>query len=894
MEKEIRLLQTKFFIPRISGNLIHRKRLTQILASGKNSRIILVSAPAGFGKTSLLSDWIYETGEKPVWLTLDNNDSDPTRFMDYLVNAFIYRKLPVLGKLLSENRSQFHGNLPQQMESLLNCILDSGETITLVLDDFQHIHSQPILGLINFYIENLPPNARMIILTRSDPSLNLANWRARGYLEEIRQTDLCFSFEEASEYFACNIPFNLSREHLRSLYYKIEGWPAGMLLAINAITRQGNKTDAEKFIDTFKGTNRFILEYLLEEVLNNQPEQIRKFLFYTSLLDNFCASLCDYVLEKNDSQAQLDLLERSNLFIVPLDSTRTWYRYHRLFSDLLKSLMGFQDRKKILRIHKLASEWYELNGDYSEAIEHRFFANDNENAARLIQSQAKNVLNRSQFFTFDNWVRQLPREYLVSHQDLCAYYAITLIVEGRPNHEIREILEIMDQKKNPDNFDQTIIRIFLFILQGNFPEAIKNIKIIKEQPPVQDEFLMNLLDMLQAIVFEKDANSTFNQLLTTSRRAKAAGNYTVAITSLSYAGDLVKAQGRLHTAHDIYTEALQMSQLDKETYLPAGGIPLGNLGELYYKWNRLEEAEQFLRRSLELSPSLEISHFFSVLTTLARVEIALDKYDEANILMQKAAALAQQFDATEMDDFIVACRIIQLRLLMGEDPQIEISEDQLTYTNPSMDFNNSWLLLTMALMQEIRQLTHAWVLLHKKQYAQAIPLLTDLLTRASNNHLEDYIIQYAVLLAMAYHMNLNEEEALENIGIALKYAQKEDQIQVFLEQGIEIMDLLYAAAKRGIEPDFAGRVLSRFPQMDKIDHQEKLIHYEDEIIEPLSQRETEILELISQGLSNQEIALDLHLSLSTVKVHTYNIFRKLNVRSRIQAVSKARLINFLS
>jgi LuxR family maltose regulon positive regulatory protein len=200
----------------------------------------------------------------------------------------------------------------------------------------------------------------------------------------------------------------------------------------------------------------------------------------------------------------------------------------------------------------------------------------------------------------------------------------------------------------------------------------------------------------------------------------------------------------------------------------------------------------------------------------------------------------------------------------------------------------------MALMQEIRQLTHAWVLLHKKQYAQAIPLLTDLLTRASNNHLEDYIIQYAVLLAMAYHMNLNEEEALENIGIALKYAQKEDQIQVFLEQGIEIMDLLYAAAKRGIEPDFAGRVLSRFPQMDKIDHQEKLIHYEDEIIEPLSQRETEILKLISQGLSNQEIALDLHLSLSTVKVHTYNIFRKLNVRSRIQAVSKARLINFLS
>jgi LuxR family maltose regulon positive regulatory protein len=275
------------------------------------------------------------------------------------------------------------------------------------------------------------------------------------------------------------------------------------------------------------------------------------------------------------------------------------------------------------------------------------------------------------------------------------------------------------------------------------------------------------------------------------------------------------------------------------------------------------------------------------------VEIALGRYEEANALMQKATDLAQQFDATDVDDFVVACRIIQLRLLMGDDTQMDDLENHLPNPTPPNSWKNDSFLLTIALTQEIQELTQAWVLLHKDKYSQAIPMLTDLLDQALSKHLEDYAIQFAVLLAIAYHKNWNREKALEYIGIAMRMAKKEDQVQVFLEQGVEILDLLYDAADRGIEADFAGRILALSPQMEIIDRNDNLIHYKEEIIEPLSRREMDILKEISKGLSNQEIAYALNLSLSTIKVHTYNIFRKLNVRNRTQAVTKARLINIL-
>ncbi len=897
MEKEIHFLQAKFFTPKAGGNLIHRPRLTRIIETGMNTRVLLISAPAGFGKTSLLTDWIGEYQRNPAWITLDTADNDPSRFASYLIKAYSFQRSSILQKLLEDNFQSFKGDSREEVEILLNCMFDCGEKAILVLDDFHHLHSPNVLSLINFFIENLPANASVILSTRSDPPLNLANWRARGHLTEIRQADLCFNEAEAKAFIAQNIPYDLSSEHVKGLIHKVEGWPAGLQLASNAILRQTNRIDAEKFIQSFRGTNHFILEYLMEEVLNKQSEEIRKFLFSTSLLDRFCAPLCDFILDRKNSQSILEMLEHNNLFIVALDDQQKWYRYHRLFSDLLKSQIDSQekqDKKKIIHAHKLAAEWYEQNGLFSEAIEHYFSAGDDTNAARLIQAQAKNVLNRSEFFTFSNWVRRLPQEYLTNNLTLCAYYAISLIIQAHPMQEIREVLEIMDRVNSDDTFDQTIVRLLLNIIQGNYQEATRCIQEIRANPPAEDEFLIGLLDIAQNIVFQKDLQSTLNQLLNTYRKARTSGNLTIAITSLCYAGDLVQAQGKLHNAWKYYQEALSLARIGQDDILPAGSIPLLDMGEVSYKWNQLDEAEEYLKKSLELSVNWEIMHFFSGLTSLARVEIALGKFEEANSLMQKAEELAQQFDVTDIDDFVVACRVIQLKLLMGESNQLDELENRMSNSIHQKSWQYDSLLLRFALTFEIQELTQAYVLLYKDKYSQAIPLLSSLLDNALDSQLEDYAIQYAVLLAIAYHKNRNREKSLEAIGVALRFAKKENQIRIFLEQGVEIIDLLYDAADQGIESEYAKKILSLFPQMKAVDQNDPLIHYKDEIIEPLSSREIEVLAHISNGLSNQEIACKLHLSLSTVKVHTYNIFRKLNVHNRTQAVAKARLINILS
>lgn len=894
MDREAHLLQTKFSTPRLSEKLIHRKRLTSIIEEGFNYRILLVSAPAGFGKTSLLVDWIQSNNHPTAWLTLDENDNDPARFTEYLTHVFFHHPFPKLQKLLEERLHLFKGNIQQKIEVLLNCILDAGERTYLVLDDYHHINSPAIHSLINYFIDNLPANATVIISTRSDPPLNLANWRARDDIIEIRQADLCFTEAESKTYFQQNLRFDFSYETINGLIHKIEGWPAGLQLAKTAIMRHKDKANAEKFINSFKGTNRFILEYLMEEVLNHQPKEIRDFLSYTSLLDSFCAPLCDHILKTHNSQSQLDYLERNNLFIISLDNQREWFRYHRLFADLLKSQINRNEQKNITRIHKLAAEWYEGNGFFAEAIEHYLLAEDIKSAGRLIQSQAKHILNKSEFFTFDSWIKRLPDEFLNSNPTLCAYYAITLILEARPFKEIMSILEVMEKMESNDQFDQTIVRVLLSIIQGNYPEAANYIQIIRSNPPKEDEFLLGLLDIAQAIIFPDDFNTTLDQMLDTSKKAEASGNFTIAIIALCFAGDLTLHQGKLHAAWKMYQDALKMATVGEGEYLPAGCLAFLSLGEVCYKWNELDKAEKYIKKSLELSNKWEIVHFFSGLTSLARVYVAQGKFEEANELMLKAEELAQQFDATEVDDFVVVCHVIQLKMLMGDTERVDELENQLALYAPHINWKKDSLLLVFAVIQEIQALTHAWVLLQKDKHSQAIPILTDLFSRAWQSHYNDYAIQYAVLLAVAYHENRNQVKALEFIKIALQEARKEGQIRVFLEQGAEILDLLYEASQKGIEADFAGKILALSPQMKTVDQEDRLIYYKDEIIEPLSPREVEILKLVAKGLSNQEIAYKLHISLSTVKVHIYNIFRKFNVRNRTQAVSKARYLNILA
>lgn len=895
MEVETNLLHTKFYLPKAREHLVHRSRLTHLLEDDVQDRIVLISAPAGYGKTSLLADWLQEFQYPIAWLTLDENDNDPARFMDYFVHSFYDRGYDRLQKLLEEKKELFSGNLRQNLDILLNCLLSSSEKIIMIMDDYHHIHSTVINNLINYLVENLPDNAHVILSTRADPPLDLPNWRVRGYLSEIRRADLCFTMKESVEFYDSNLGSVFTRKNIRELTNKTEGWIAGMQLAASAIKSLHDDYSIDLFIESFKGTNRYILDYLLEEALKNQPEDVRKFLLYTSLLDHFCASLCDQILHQDNSQEMLDFLDRNNLFIIPLDNQRIWYRYHNLFADLLQSQLSKVDSKTIKAVHSQASKWFEQHNDFNAAIEHSYSAGDPENTARLIQMHAIYILNHGEFTTYTKWIERLPESILCSNNILCTYYAVAIILMGKPFQEIQPVLEIMKRSKNKNPINFALVQSLIATLQGKIQEASVHLKIIMENPPIQDEFLMGTYDLLQSIIFTGGIQNTGIQLRKTYNRAKKSGNLVIAVTSLSYLGDLNKYQGKLQEALSIYQEALDLSQINDGEFLSVGSMALLGIGEIAYKRNQLDKSENYLRKGLDLTINWEISHFFGLSTTLARVHIAKGNVKKAVESMHRAENLAEKFDMTDVDDFVVACRIAQMKLLMGNLEEVEDWENQIESLNIDLGLgqNLDSFSIFFSPVRELHALTRAWAFLYQGKINEAIADLSILFKYADYHHLDDLAIQYAVLLAVAYDKNNDRKEAMQYLKIALDKAVLEDQIQVFLEQGNDILNLLYEAAHKNIRAEFTGKLLTLFPQLKVEQKKDDFIHWNDEIIEPLSERELEILALISQGFSNQQIASKLHLSLSTVKVHTYNTYRKLNVHSRVQAVSKANILKIL-
>ncbi|NMC47213.1 MAG: tetratricopeptide repeat protein [Chloroflexi bacterium] len=893
MEIDINLLHTKFFLPKVREHLVHRSRLTHLIENGIDGKLVLISAPAGYGKTSLLADWLQEFNHPIAWLMIDENDNDPVRFIEYLFHSFYDHGYTKLESFLKEHKKSFTGNFRQDMDILLNGILSSSEDVIIVLDDYHHIHTAAIHDLMNYMIENLPNNAHMIISTRADPPFNLPNWRVRDYLCEIRRADLCFTMSEALEFFNDSLGQFFTRKNARILTSKTEGWIAGMQLAVSAIHSLHDQYSVDLFIDSFRGTNRYILDYLLEEALKNLPEEYRTFLLTTSLLDKICASLCDHILHWDKSQQVIEYLETNNLFIIPLDDQRTWYRYHHLFDDLLQSQLDKVDKDRIIKIYQAAAEWFEDHQEYNEAIDNYLHAGDVASAERLIQLQSAHTLNLGQFTTFVNWSHRLPQDVLFSNPMLCTYYAIALILQGSSDHEIKAVLRNMRSSSNTNPKELAFVQALLAILQGKPQDAAQFLDVINADPPLNDEFLSGYLDIMQALVYSGDVFNTIEKIKKTYFRAKNTGNLLISIISLSYLGDLYRLQGKYTEARKTYLEVLQNATIGDDEYLPASSMAFLGLGEIAYQTNRLDEAENYLFKGLNMAEHWEVSHFFGLSTTLARVQIARGKVHDALESMQQAENLAIKFDTTEFDDFVVSCRVAQLNLIMGNLEEVE--EWASVSRKPDLDKTRNLGSFSMiyAPIQDLYDSTIAWLNMYEGNLSQAIESFSTLYRSAEQNHLDEMMAQYAVMLAISHDKLGNRPASLQYLQTALQLSRAEGYVQIFLEQNEDILNLLYEAAHQNIEPEFTGKLLSLFPQLDLKKNSTDYFELDGEIIEPLSDRELEILKWISEGLSNQQIAYKLHLSLSTVKVHSYNIYRKLHVHSRIQAVTKAKILKIL-
>ncbi len=932
------LLTTKLYIPPIRLGLVSRPRLIERLNAGLDRKLTLISAPAGFGKTTLMSEWVGNCGRPIAWVSLDESDNDPVRFLAYFVAA-LQKVEPNIGEGVL---NAFQAPQPPPIESVLTVLINEIVAISfpfaLVLDDYHLITAQPIHDALTFLLDHLPGNMHLVIATRADPPLPIARLRGRGQLTELRLTDLRFTPDQVTEFLNQVMGLDLSADDVAALASRTEGWIAGLQMA--AASMQGQE-DVAGFIQAFTGSDRYILDYLVEEVLQRQPNHVQTFLLQTAILDRLTGPLCDAVtgrLEIRDqattnlqSQAILEYLESSNLFIVPLDNERQWYRYHRLFADLLRKRLHQSQPDLVQTLHRRASAWYEQNGSMAEAIDHALSAGDFERAAHLVEQVAEATLMRSEIATFLGWVEALPDELVRARPLLCIYHAGALLWGSRPLDAIEARLQDAVEA-DPDGSvtgKVAAIRALLAALQGEVRHSTELSHRALELLPEESLFLRSVVVGSLGLVhlWSDDlvaATRIFDEL---ARIGQKTGNLMFTVIALRRLARLRTRQGQLYEARALYEQALELAVDRQRRPLPIAGFALIGLGELWREWNDLEAATRHLAEGIKLARKWGESGTIEGYMTLARVRQALGDEDGAREAIQKAQRLALKTDTTELDDLGVALQQARLWIAQGnleatlrwvkerglalspalpapsaaegsgvEGPVLSGVEGSDRDAGPAASEASDDLLDYH--LRKYEHLVLARVLIKQDQPDEALALLDPLLPRMEQQGRTGLVIEIQVLRALAFQAQGDDAQALAALEQALSLAEPGGYVRIFVDEGPPMARLLYEAAARGIAPTYVGRLLVAFDTSESASEYGSIgatpTHtHSQPLIEPLSEREIEVLQLIAEGLSNREIARKLFLSMSTVKVHTYNIYSKLGVHSRTQAVAKARALGIL-
>ncbi|MBL7065917.1 MAG: tetratricopeptide repeat protein [Anaerolineae bacterium] len=938
------LLKTKLYIPPVRPEVVPRPRLIERL----NARLLhkrnltLISAPAGFGKTTLLSEWVSHletrflgknlvSGPRPpvAWVSLDEGDNDPIRFWAYFVAALRTLALSQVEGIeahIGEGvLSAFQAPQLPPIEAVLTTLINEiaavpqgdheGHLYVLILDDYHLITAQPIHDALTFLLNHLPGNMHLVIATRADPPLPLARLRGRGQLTELRLTDLRFTPDEAAAFLNQVMGLGLAADDVAALASRTEGWIAGLQMA--AVSMQG-QDDVTGFIQAFTGSDRYILDYLVEEVLQRQPDSVQTFLLQTAILDRLTGPLCDAVLRISesanqrlvdsptrfladsltrsfaDSQVMLEYLERNNLFVVPLDNERRWYRYHRLFADLLRQRLQQTQPDLVPTLHRRASEWFEQNGLMAQAIEHTLSAENLGRAGGLIEQAAEATLMRSEIATLLRWVDALPDELVRDRPQLCVYHAWALLFGGHPLDAVEARLRDVEDDAGLSPGKAAALRALVALFQSQIPRAAELSRRALEQLPEDDVFLRGFATLLLGIshMVDGDMVAARQSLEEIARRSQEAGNVMLAVMVMCSLAELHKRQGQLDKAAAMYQQALELAVDGQGRRLPIAGEALMGLGELEREWNDLEAAVRYLTAGIEFTGKWGEIGAIDGYISLAHVRQAQGDADSAQELLRKAWQLALQFDATEMDDDLVAAHQARLWVAQGnlEAARRWAEERELTVDASLAELEErvSSVSFRSHRRRTAEYLTLVRVLIAQKRCDEALALLEPLLAIAERWGLNERVIKVQILKALACHAQGDIAQALAALERALSLAEPAGYVRVFVDEGEPMARLLYRAAARGIAPEYAGRLLAAFPALEPAAQEPQA-----DMVEPLSERELEVLRLIAEGLSNQEIARRLFLSLSTVKWHTSNIYGKLGVKNRTQSVAKARSLDIL-
>ena len=895
------MLLTKLHIPQAGKKTVNRTNLFTKLNEGLNRKLILISASAGFGKTTLISDWINQHKIPTAWFSLDKGDNDPVEFLSYVISAIqsINKEFgqSALKLLKSPNEPK-----PESITGLLiNDIIKINKDFLLVLDDFHLINNNEIFKIVRYLLEHIPDNIHIVILTRSDPNLPVAKLRSKYQLVELRSSDLSFSANDISVLFNKKFKFKLSIEDINSLETKTEGWIAG--LQLTALSMSGRK-DISEFISELKGDNRYIMDYLIEEVLKIQTDDIKEFLLQTSILEQISGPLCNAVLNRNDSQLILEKLEKNNMFVFPLDAERHWYRYHHLFADLLKQRLLLKDKTVIKELHNKACAWFEQNKMYELAIEHALEINNYEKSIQLLGEIVEKMWKNGLHSAVLKYGNLLPDEFIKKNPDFCLYYSWILITSGQiqkaepfltsAEKTTKKIIDDKNSSEEDVQYNKKLLgKISVAFAYMNSYEvrsekifdycktAMKN---LSDDDPLWFSWAWFSYGIAYFSIGEihKSIEAYENAL----EYAKKSGNiYLISSVAIRLAEN-EQQLGHYKSSYKICSDLLTFmqesgyGQLTKAEWSFSGLYTLMAAAQFF--WADLDNAYENIKIAYDLSK--KSGDLMSKTFVLLNYSNLLHWRGDIKESEKKLNELEEIIKRNTFPPFLIFAYVAWKGYRLIELKQFDRASDILKEycVEPGKEINHA---------NEMAYMMYARLLLEQDKTDEAELLLSEIHNIASTGKRIERLIELDIMYAVMHEKRGNHEKAVAYFIEAMELAADENLLMYFVFNNNHFKDLLkkayiiQATKKTKIPANFIKKLKLAIERYDKF----KTIHAESE----LSIRELDALKLIAENLTNQEIADRLFISLNTVKTHLKNIYLKLEVDNRTKAVMKAKELRLI-
>ena len=897
------LLATKVHVPPLHGNLVNRANLVARLNDGiaRGCRLTLVSAPAGYGKSTLLSEWQAQADLPVAWLSLEKGENTPARFWSYFVAALNtleqVQRANIGSAILQASRTPQSGSMEVQITELINQLSILEEPICLVLDDLHTLSESQIHQDLTFLIEHLPQTAHslhLVAISRMDPPWPLAHWRARDELNELRAIDLRFGYDETGKFLQGALQFKLSPQEISALQDRTEGWIAGLQMAaisMQARLKAQGPESVSLFIKTFSGSNRFILDYLLDEVISQQSEEVRSFMFETSILDQLSAPLCDAVIDKPSSQAFLDQLERTNLFLIPLDEEQRWYRYHNLFAEFLRKQLKRFWPERIPRLHQRASNWYAENHVPSEAIRHALAAGDIDRVHKAVAGNALAMVENAELFDVLRLFKELSGHQISSNPWLCMAYA-WVKAYADPSTGMNDLLQQAEQGlsgvENIAEKDQltshlAAIRAYLAWTKGEADQALELAQYALEYLSEDDWPTRTQLLNIKGLALQYrgnllDATQSFEAALAAAQKIGRVHEILYTSSNLAYIHLL---QSHLHEAFSLCQAAVD--KIEEASHSSQRFPVLANAHAtksiILLEWNELESAVASARQGVALAEQwrqADAQHFS--LTCLSSALSAAGESDEALAVNQQAMQLAKEISPW------------YARISAGNEIVLLLAKGDILAAEKKFGEYGS-------LFEESKRRRHllieVFLLFAQNRFLDVVNFLEATLDNIKQKDGQHSWLQLLPIMALALQALGRQEEALQALGQCLAAAEPEGYIRIFVERGAPMASLLKSIRSRGVKVEYTTKLLAAFHLPEEAAKPGRtgatpLRPASANLIEPLSERELEVLRFLNSHLAVPEIARDMLIAPTTLRTHIRNIYLKLDVHGRLEALQKAR------